>query len=68
MSKKCAKRLAGPFSSTSHHHRLCGSAAMWLGTMSSTWPSPASRSAAVIAACAPAPPRSSLMRVGSTTS
>ena len=39
MSKYLAYRLDGPFSSTSHHQALARPAsAMWLGTMSSTWP------------------------------
>ena len=45
-SKKRAYRLARPFSSTSHHHGLSGVMAMWLGTMSSTIPSPCARAAA----------------------
>ncbi len=40
-SKSPAYGCAGPCSSTSHHQRFSGPAiAMWLGTMSSTWPSP----------------------------
>ena len=43
-------------------------AAMWLGTMSSTTPSPASRAADESARSSSSPPRSSETRVGSTTS
>ncbi len=42
-----AKRLSGPWRSTSHHHGLAGlTSPMWFGTMSSTRPRPAARAAA----------------------
>jgi hypothetical protein len=68
-SKWPAHRDEGPFSSTSHHQRFSGPVmAMWLGTMSKTCPSPASRIAATSRPCASAPPSSSLTREWSTTS
>jgi hypothetical protein len=69
MSKWDAYRLDGPFSSTSHHQALSRPArAMWLGTMSSTWPSPAWPSRLVIRACPASPPSSAFSRPWSTTS
>ena len=49
-------------------NRLASSVAMWLGTMSSTIPSPAARAAAASARKASSPPRSVEIVVGSMTS
>jgi len=70
MSKNDAKRLDGPFSSTSHHQELRRPAAtdMWLGTMSTMWPRPAAARAATMRSKAGSPPSSSFNRLWSTTS
>jgi hypothetical protein len=62
MSKKRARRVS------SAQYGLASSAAMWFGTMSSTIPMPASRTAAASARNPCSPPSASESRVGSTTS
>ena len=67
-SKYEAYWLDGPFSSTSHHHRLPPTMAMWLGTMSRTWPSSFSPRAAHMRSWPASPPSSALTRLWSITS
>ena len=58
----------GRSASTSHHHGFAGPIAMWLGTMSSTTPSPAACAAAQRRAKATSPPSAASTCRGSTTS
>jgi hypothetical protein len=59
----------GPFRRTSSHHRFSGPLmAMWFGTMSRTWPSPAASSARQKRSWPSSPPSSRFTRDGSTTS
>jgi hypothetical protein len=55
-------------SSGSLQNRFAPSVAMWLGTMSSTIPSPASRAASTNAKNSSEPPSSFEIELGSTTS
>ena len=62
MSKKTARRRS------SAQNGLASSVAMWFGTMSSTIPIPAERTAPASARKPSSPPSASEMRVGSITS
>ena len=62
MSKNCSRSFR------SAQKRLASSVAMWLGTMSSTIPRPASRTAVASASKASRPPSSFEIDDGSTTS